>query len=96
MTYGFQPLQGIPPNFSVLAAMSAGLLPANIKASNTTGTPGESILSQMSYGGAIGSNVIANTSQQLLSVSGGASLPLRANMPESALTTATIPNYAGA
>jgi hypothetical protein len=49
-----QPLQGIPPNMSVLAAMAAGLLPANVDVTNM-GTrdsrPGRTVLEAIGAGG---------------------------------------------
>lgn len=56
-------IPGIPPNMSVLAAMSAGLLPANAQTTNFgitsaagagTGNGGRTILEAMSKGGEMG------------------------------------------
>jgi hypothetical protein len=38
------PLPGVPLNFSLLAAMSAGVLPANVQATTVKGAPNPTLL----------------------------------------------------
>lgn len=100
----FLPLPGIPPNFSVLAAMSAGLLPANIQVANEGVGPSQTLLSELSDGGATGNqfNAVANTSingagtgPNGSSVGVGGAVNMQASMPESGLVLASPPGYGG-
>jgi len=63
-----QPIPGIPPNMSVMAAISAGLLPANAMTTNfgtRDGRPGQALLEVMGKGAANGVN------SKFTSVNGG-------------------------
>jgi hypothetical protein len=75
-------LPGIPPNFSVLAAMSAGLLPANAQITNFgTGGPSATLLTDLSTGDFPGAGPVPSD--------------VAANLPASALTFATPVGYGG-
>jgi hypothetical protein len=95
MTYGFQPLPGIPPNFTALAAMSAGLLPANVQVTNFIG-PNQTLLSILSAAGATGFQFNANDNASQQATSPGGAVDLQTNMPESNLTFASPVVYGGA
>lgn len=76
------PLPGIPPNMSVLAAMSAGLLPANVQLTNFgTGGPNHTLLSDLSGGDAPGYGTVPSD--------------LSANAAASAVTFSAPPAYGG-
>jgi len=52
-----QPLPGIPPNMSVMAAMSAGLIPANVQTTSmgaVDSRAGRTVLESMSRGSCVG------------------------------------------
>lgn len=75
-------LPGIPPQMSVLAAMSAGLLPANAQVTNFgTGGPSSTILTDLSTGDAPGSGLVPSD--------------VAPNLPASALAFATPIGYGG-
>jgi hypothetical protein len=68
------PLPGIPPQMSVLAAMSAGLLPGNAQITGSGTGPNTNILTDLSTGdnpgsGAVPSDLFANTPASVLTFS---------------------------
>lgn len=95
-----QALPGIPPNFSVMAALSAGLLPANGQITNFS-APNQTVLSVLSAAGANGNafSPALNGSQNDGTAngnSGGAgAVELQHNALESALTFASPLVYGG-
>jgi hypothetical protein len=108
MSYGFPPLSGVPANFSVLAALSNGFIPANTQITNFAGQPNNTVLAVLSAAGASGNqfNVSDNQSQQAPAnatqsgVSGifpaVGSVELQHNALESSLTFASPVVYGGA
>ena len=78
-----QPIQGIPPNMSVMAAISAGLLPPNANTTNfgatsasglgTGAAGGRSVLEALNTGDSNGvcSSFVANGGSANLSAAGG-------------------------
>jgi len=73
----YQPLPGIPPNMSVAAAVSAGLLPANalITGVGLDARGGRTVAEAMSKGGEVGSFVNAYSVQTFNSDANGGSGP---------------------
>jgi hypothetical protein len=60
----YDPVQGIPPNMSTLAAMSAGIVPTNIQPVIPIGLAPRAVLEAMSSGGAQGRGIASvNTGQ---------------------------------
>ena len=99
----FPPLPGVPPNFSLLAAMSAGLVPANVQVTPFA-APNQTLMSVLSSAGANGSqfNAVNNTAIVAgptgpagSAVNDGGAVEIQASMPESGLTFATPPGYGG-
>lgn len=81
MTKSFTPLPGIPPNMSIMAAISAGLLPANTQITNFGTGPNTNVLTDLSTGDAPGNGLVPSD--------------VFGNQAASTLTTATPPNYGG-
>lgn len=76
------PLPGIPPQMSILAALSAGLLPANAQITNFgTGGPSQTIMTDLSTGDSPGSGLVPSD--------------LVTNAPASALAFASPITYGG-
>lgn len=74
-------IPGIPPQMSVLAAMSAGLLPANAQINNFGTGPSTTILTDLSTGDSPGNGLVPSD--------------LAPNAPASALAFATPVGYGG-